>query len=303
MPAESIHLSALADLRASASSRVTRALATPRAELAARVGVMFVDLPYFHRFELGLVRYLLRLPQASSPWGDRFHQRAPIALGVRLAERGARLRSQTMTRDVGDELVALSVGYMSHAAVDTALHPLVNRLAVDRGARLHTRAFLREHQEVEKFQSVLFHEARHGVDYLGTPALAAHIAIDWRLVETPGLASSVIDEAAHATLGIAPRRADFAAWAHGYRFFVKMITGPLGRRAVSREDKARERPGLIEACDYPGRYAAAVARSVTWIDALLGYVDDGIFDDSARSALARTIPEQSLDPAPEPSPP
>jgi hypothetical protein len=38
------------------------------------------------------------------------------------------------------------------------------------------------------------------------------------------------------------------------------------------------------------------------VDALLGYVEDGVFDDAARSALARIIPEQSLDPDPEPSP-
>ncbi len=298
MPAEAIHLSALGDLCSRPSVRLRRALFGAHAEVAARVGVMFVDMPYFHRFELGLARYVLGLPQARSPWGDRFHQHAPIALGVRLAELGARLQRASATRTAGEALVALAVGYMSHAAVDTALHPLVNRLAVERGVTLGTRAFLREHQEVEKLQSVLFHEARYGVDHLGTPRLASYISIDWRPLAEPPIATA-IGAGARAVLGVAPRACDFAAWARGYRLFVSMIAGPLGRRAVSQADKARERPTLIEACDYPGRYSAAVERSVVWTDALLGYVEDGRFDDSARAALASVIPEQSLDPPPE----
>jgi hypothetical protein len=298
VPAEAIHLSALADLR-QRSPGLRRTLGSPRAEAAARVGAMFVDLPYFQHMRRGLLRYLVGLPQADSPWGDRFHQRAPIALGVRLAEEGASLRRERATREDGDALVALAAGYFSHAAVDTALHPLVNRLALARGARLGTPGFIREHQEVEKLQSVLFHEARHGIDYLGTAQLAAFVAIDWRVLERSGPVCIAIERAMSSALGLAPKRGDYASWARGYRFFVSVISGPLGRRAVSPADKERERPELLYACDLPGRFTAAVERSERWIDALLAYVDDGRFDASARVALDRHIPEQSLDPPPE----
>jgi hypothetical protein len=299
MPAEAIHLSALGDLRARAPARVTRALAPPACAAAVRVGAMFVDLPYFDRFGRGLVRYVLGLPQASSPWGDRFHQQAPIALGIRIAETGARLSRTAATREVGEALVALAVGYTSHAAVDAALHPLVNRLAIARGARLGTPGFTREHQEVEKYQSVLFHEARYGVDYLGTAALRDFVTIDWRMLERGGFVVASIHEATRAILGVSPRPRELARWTSGYRFFVSVLSGPLGRRAVTAEDKARERAAVFEDCDYGRRYEHAVRRSLSWVEALLAYVDEGRFGDDGRAALARVMPEQSLDPPPE----
>jgi hypothetical protein len=295
MPAESIHLSAFGDL--ASTPRLRRALAGVGP--IARIGVMFVDLPYFDGFAWNLVRYLARRPQAGSRWGDRLHQQAPIALGMRLAEEGARLGRGSATRDAGHALIAFAVGYLCHAAVDTALHPLVNRLAAERGARFGTCEGTRLHQEVEKYQSVLFHEARHGVDYLGTRELGEFIAIDWRPLGDRGPFGNAIERACLTTLGEAPTRGQYAAWARGYRLFATTIASPLARRIVTADDKARERPRVIEACDFSGRYHAAVARSERWIDALLAYVDDGVFDASSASALACAIPEQSLDPPPE----
>ncbi len=44
------------------------------------------------------------------------------------------------------------------------------------------------------------------------------------------------------------------------------------------------------------RFGEAVERSQEWVCTAAAYARDGVFDDSARTALARVIPEQSLDP-------
>ena len=74
MAAEAIHLSALLDtLDRTAASEVSRACREPRLREAARLGSVFVDLPYFRRFPMKALRFALRIPQPPSSWGDIFH--------------------------------------------------------------------------------------------------------------------------------------------------------------------------------------------------------------------------------------
>ena len=166
MPVEAVHLSAFEDTLAVAPAILRRAI-PPSLRDAARAGALFVDLPYFHWFAIGLVRYALRWPQAPSRWGDLLHQRAPIRLGVALGEAGAVLLRSAATAETGAYLRALALGYVSHAALDTLMHPLVNRLAAEQAAALGDTV-ARQHGEVEKIHSVLFHEERYGFDFLGT---------------------------------------------------------------------------------------------------------------------------------------
>jgi hypothetical protein len=299
VPAEAIHLSALMDTLTVLPIPVRRALCAPAGGEAVRAGAMFVDLPYCDRFRRTLVRYVLGVPPQLSPWGDVLHQRAPIALCRGLAEAGARLQRSAASREAGAYLVALALGYASHAALDTALHPLVNALAGVRGAALGDPHLIRQHQEVEKFQSVLFHEERHGHDYLGTPVLRDFLAIDWRPLCAGPVLQAVLGEM-RAALGEAPEPALLRRWTRGYGTYIGVLGGLLGRRVATGAEKERERPALYDAVGFPGRFAAAVGRSVDWVRTLHDYVSDGAFDDSARAELGRRIPEQSLDP---PAPP
>lgn len=302
MPAEAIHLSALEDTLRRAAPALQRRVREPRLREAARLGAVFVDLPYFERFSRVLLRYLLKRPQAPSPWGDRLHQAAPIALGRRLAEAGARLQRSSDTREAGDVLVALALGYFSHAAIDTALHPLINRLASDRAAALGD-AVSRQHHEVEKFQSVLFHRDRLGFDFLGTATLRALVTIQATPILRPGPIAEALQAGARAVLGQAPGAPRLADWVRGYGVYAALISGPGGKTIAPRALQDHERPGLYDAVDFPGRYAAAVARSRAWVAALVDYLDDGRFDPSAQAALLRAVPEGTLDPGPEPPPP
>lgn len=304
MPAEAIHISALADTLALAPARLHRAMGAGVRDLrdmqGARAGVMLVDLPYFEGIVTTLARRAVGLSPRSSPWGDALHQRAPIALCRRLGEAGALLARTAKTGADGAYLIALALGALSHAAVDTALHPLVNRLSVRRAAAHGDLCLLRHHQEIEKLQSILFHVERHGRDYLGTAELRDHLRIDWRGIIRAGPAAAALRAILGERLGLAPTPAQLARWATGYRRFIAVLASPLGRLAASPAQRAEERGWLYEEVDFPARFAEAVARSARWCERLCDYLQDGRFDEGARAALSREVPEQSLDPPAEP---
>lgn len=303
MPAEAVHLSALEDTLALAPAALRAALGGSLQNPLTRVGVMLVDLPYFEGLLLRMLRHLLARPQRPCPFGERLHQQAPIAVGRGLAEGARALLERRSTREEGRGLQALALGYISHAAVDAALHPLVNQLAWER-ARGDARRWLREHQEVEKLQSVLFHEQRLGRDYLGQPELSALVAIDWRPLHRPGPISIAVQQALRAALGTAPEVAALQRWAAGYQRYAALLGSPLARHAVSLAQRERERERVLLAVDFPARFAQAVQGSLRWTAALHDYLEQGRFDEAGRAALERLIPEQSLDPgAPASLPP
>ena len=105
---EAVHLSGLADSLAGSSAWVRRATSGQH-QAAARLGALFVDLPYFDRFARAVIRYALKKPQAHSVSGDVFHQKTPIALGRLFGEAGVRLAAKTATRQAGETLTALAL--------------------------------------------------------------------------------------------------------------------------------------------------------------------------------------------------
>jgi len=301
MPAEAIHLSALADSLPACGKKGAAVLADPALLAAARLGALFVDLPYFDRFAWAVLRYVLHLHPQGSLWGDRLHHQAPIALGRALGEASVRLRRKPETAQAGSLLEALSLGYISHAAVDTSMHPMVNATAATR-ARALADSPARQHQEVEKFQSILFHERRFGFDFMGTRELARYIEIDaaaGSLLLGEREHAPVAKEVAaamHQVLGAAPTEHDFARFLAGYRRYVWLIASPIGKTIAPPAEKEREKPALFDALDFPGRYHRAVAQSVRFLNTLSDYLCDGVFDESARAAFHRQIPEGSIDP-------
>lgn len=296
MPAEGIHLLALDDtlLAMPATAAATR---SGPLYAAARLGAIFVDLPYFARFGRAVVNYLLGRQQAPSRWGDIFHHQSPIELGRRLGEASARLLASSATRDAGQLLGALTLGYVSHAAVDTSMHPMVNRLAHERTARLGAGTTpAQQHHEVEKYQSVLFHEERLGFDMMGDARLPGYIHIDFTPLLRPGPLADAVAEALRLTHGTAPTAGDFASWTRGYGHYIRILRSPLGKTIVTAKDKQRERPALYDELDFPARFAEAVSLSRRYVEAMSLYLSDGSFDPSAQAALARIMPEGSIDP-------
>lgn len=290
MPAEAIHLSALAD--SIPGSRASASLSSRQALADARLGAVLIDFPYFDRFALGVVRYLAKRPVAVSPWGDAFHQRAPVAIGKGMLRSARRLRAEKGTRGDAERVLAVALGYCSHLAVDTEIHPLVNRLAKTRADRLGDVA-ARQHNEVEKFHSILFHEERFGFDFMGRRELREHIAVD---VDTATRFPPVADAwRAGITTAIdqTPSDRERARWGRGYRQYVALLSSPLGKTLMPERVKEEVRGEVYDGASFRACFDRAVASSRQYMDAALDFAESA--DDTAFDAV---VPEGSIDDPP-----
>lgn len=309
VPAEGIHLSALDDLIAWGPAPITSQLAAGARREAARLGSVLVDLPYFERFAQAVVNYLIGRPQQTSRWGDTFHHRQPIAIGTWLMQSGCQLAQRAhspIERERGELIIAFALGYIAHAAVDRSLHPLVNAMA--RARSQHSgRTVDQEHHEVEKYQSILFHEERFGIDMMGRRFLFNYLDIDFSLLcgrrgasQGGPLWPTLCDALMH-THGESPTLRDFRRWTRSFDDYCLILTSPLGATVVPDHEKLWVRPWVFDAVCFPLRYRHAIQQAQRWADALLAWGRDGVFDTSAERALAAIIPEGSIDPSPESS--
>jgi hypothetical protein len=272
VPVEAIHLSALHD-----SLDVTGTLAT-KLELRklARLGAVTIDFPYFDRFAIGVARYLLKRPTAMSDWGNLFHETRPVGVCKSMLRQASKLRRAPSTRASGERVLAFALGYVSHVAVDRSMHPMVNRLAAIRAQRLGDSAS-RQHTEVEKFHSVLFHEQRkphtlHRADDLRTAYLAA------------------LTEA----VGEAPVRSLLKRWAGGYAQYTWLVSTALGKTLVPEHVKREVRAEVFEGPDvsFAASYAVAVQCSKQSLAAALQFCEAG---ESGESAFDALLPEGPID--------
>jgi hypothetical protein len=287
MPVEAIHISAYVD-----SLNASRAPASlRRGELLAlgRLGSLVIDFPYFERFPIGVLRYLLNRPTAQSSWGEQLHMGNPVQAAVSLIECARASQSERVQ--------ALALGFVSHLAVDRSLHPLVNRMARERARRLD-RDPAREHTEVEKFHSVLFHEERLGFDFMGEPALRAHIEVDADAVYRDADLFIALDAAFNEATGSAPGREVFARWSRGYRQYVWLVSSRVGKRIVPAEVKQRVHGELYRGAwgAFSDAYGVAVGCSRDAIDAALDWLQASDAGASrARGMFSRTLPAGPID--------
>lgn len=288
MPADAIHLAALCDLRD--SGRWPSAAAPPWE--AARLGAVFVDLPYYERIGLTLAAHVLGRHVSWSDWGHRFHTERPVAFASALLAEARGLRSAAATRAAGDWLAAFTLGAVCHAAVDRALHPLINRLASTRAAG---RPLSREHQEVEKLQSILFHRERFGRELLGKPELVPYMTVDATpLVREPVLEGALFRASAQ-TYGTPLEAQAVDRWTRGYQAYVRLMAGALGPHVVSEGVLEEARPGVYQGPSFERRFQEAVAFAARCVDAAARELEEG-----GRSAgLDATLPEGTLDPLDE----
>jgi len=288
MPAEGIHITAVKEAMASTSlDPVTRGLMI-RHDDAARFGAILVDLPYFHQFAGEVLRYLAGLPAKPSPWGAALHDGGAVELLFALLDIARRERD--------DQLGAVALGVASHCAIDRALHPLINALArKHRGGPTHDLS----HREVEKFQSICFHEHYLGRDTMGTPAITDHLTI--RLAKNlDDRRVSLIQEAWQVALGKAPTYVELRGFRRGYRAHVQLLGTPLGKTVAPAAAKDAARPRYLRGDwgTFERSLEQAIAASIEVIDAA-GHVLAAATADvpAARSHLASLLPRGSIDPA------
>ncbi len=247
MPAEGIHLTSLreAGLRLGISAR--RCLV--QEEDAARLGAVLHDLPYFDHYLEAVLRYAAKVPPRSSRWGDVVHERAavPIVFAVLRAARRAR----------STRLAAVALGLASHAAIDRQLHPLINALA-----RRHADGSTHDaaHREVEKFQSICFHEAYYGADRMGTAAIGRVVQVPMRELFADPLVASAITAAFEESMSAPPSLDVLRQMGRGYEQHTAVIGSPLGLLVAPASEKERARPKFLFGAW--GTFAQALERAI-----------------------------------------
>ncbi|HWU90280.1 MAG TPA: zinc dependent phospholipase C family protein [Kofleriaceae bacterium] len=287
MPAEGIHLTALREAMAAPGLDAPVRRLLVRRDDAARFGAILPDLPYFHRYAVEVVRYVTGLPARPSPWGAAIHDGGAVALLDRLLAIARRERD--------DVLGAIALGLASHCAMDRALHPLINALARQhRGGKNHDAS----HREVEKFQSICFHEQYLGRDTMGTPGIAAYLTIhlagqlDDRL-------NRLLREAWAGALGGAPGAHELVGLARGYRHHAWLLGTPLGKRVAPPAAKDEARPRYLHGAwgAFDAHLATAIAESISIVNAAGAVLEAADRDASAaRSSLVALLPAGTIDP-------
>jgi hypothetical protein len=288
VPAEGIHLTALREamgapgLGASARRRIVRH------EDAARLGALLVDLPYFDRYVGEVVRYLAGIAARPSPWGALLHEGGAVGL------LRALLDLARVDRD--PRIGAIALGLASHVAIDRALHPLVNALA-----RAHPHGdHGSSHREVEKFQSICFHEEYLGRDLMGDPGIRRHLTIHLTGALDDAAVARPILAAFTRAFGRAPTPGELIRLGRGYRAHGRLLGSPLGRRVAPPAAKEAARPRYVHGAwgTFAEHLATAIDLSLAVIDAAADVLDAGDRDaDAARAAFARVFPDGTIDPA------
>jgi hypothetical protein len=297
MPAEAIHLSALSDsIKGSSSEKFLHA---KEMQDAAKTGAMFVDLPYFENFPGVVVKYLLKRPVAVTVWGDRFHYETPVGLGIEFLQGAKKLLAHPNSRRAGDWMLAFTLGYFSHLAVDSAIHPSVNRLAQQRALALQDAA-ARQHNEVEKFQSILYHEERHGFDFMGEPFLAKYIKTHPEPIWSETEISGTVFPALQRVFGNSIKPTTFKNWARGYTQYGALISSFLGKTIAPSKQKELMRPEVYhnkQEGPFIEKFRVAVWRSRRYLDAALSFAQNQLSEER----LLQIAPEGSIDNPPYPS--
>jgi Zinc dependent phospholipase C len=287
MPAEGIHLTALREAMASPTLAASVRRRLVRRDDAARLGALVPDLPYFHRYVGEVIRYVARLPAQTSPWGAVIHDGGAVTL------LGSLLGIARRERD--DELAAIALGLASHCAMDRALHPLINALA-----RAHPVGPSHDasHREVEKFQSVCFHEQYLGRDTMGTAGISRYLTIQL----ANGLdarTNRLLREAWSVALGTAPTARELDGFVRGYRAHARLLGTPLGKRVAPPAAKDAARPRYLYGPwgTFEALLDAAISTSIGVLDAAGAVLDASSADlDGALRALAVKLPPGSIDP-------
>jgi hypothetical protein len=257
-----------------------------------RLGSLVIDFPYFAQFPLGVLRYLFKRPTALSPWAKALHFSTPVAVAHALLDHVRRLRSQASSRQHGEEVLALCLGYVSHLAVDRTLHPLVNQLARERAGKVGGDP-AHHHTDVEKFHSVLFHEARLGFDFMGRRELFDHIAVDAHAVHRETHLKEALCTGLQRALGKTPSRVELRDWATGYRQYAALVSSPLGKLLAPEAAKRSMQAQVYQGSwgTFPEYYERAVANSREVLEATLHWAEDVRHGE----AFARIMPEGPID--------
>lgn len=257
----------------------------------ASLGAVLCDLPRFEGLQKRVLPTLLGQEEPPSRWAGRLHHDRVMAMGMEL------IRPRNGDRSLGPlARLAIGIGYMAHAALDSALHPLVNRLASAEPGSTPGRA----HQRVEKYQAILMHARLTGTALQDDGVLWASLDMT-HLADLPR-ALELAEAASLGARGASPTQQEWRAWLSGLAQYAGWARNWLPRAEGGAARPEHALKAWVEEVAYPGLLLQAQARALAWCNRLCSAFEPGDVREPELEALRKMFGEVDLEADTDPFP-
>ncbi|MEW5854322.1 MAG: hypothetical protein AB2A00_36445 [Myxococcota bacterium] len=283
MPHPLLHITAVRLLERDENVHPLVSEAVRRRRGLALLGALLSDLPRFGAISKrgGLGQLARGLPGAELR--DRLHGRGAVNLGLELMKNEGELGPLAR--------LALGVGYFSHAALDSALHPVVD-LLVRKDLELAGGEAEVWHARAELFQMLHLHQRLSGRDPDEDPEL-------WRctrLEEVDQLDRALFHVATVVArvLGDGPGEEAWRGFVDGLGRYAALVQGKLRKAEGGKEDEDDARSRYVTGCNLEEKFIHAQARAVAWTGRLGLAFEPGELEDLGLTALRTWFPDGSV---------
>lgn len=295
MPALLLHLTAIERLAAEASQLPPLMARALDEDLEyARLGAALPDLPRFAGFRAVVDPF--QPPETPARFAQLFHIRAPVALGLKMAEL------VSLGALVGSEAgYAFVAGYFTHLVVDRALKPLEERL-LERHRRTGETP-LSVQRRIEWTQALMYLREVHGHELMGTAALRPKFQVTKRqglpLGGIGGGLYEIIRLSSREVLGEAPPKSDVDSWLRGLYVYGRLLSSPLGRVKALPAYSNLSSLELYRSSeiDVPAVLEDALSNARHVLARLADFMARGTFTRRARARFLQDVPESVLQPS------
>lgn len=262
------------------------------------LGSILPDLPYHGAFWRQCARHLMKMRYRDCPWGDLLHARGTADFAVGFL---GYLHRTVLSPSERHAVIALLGGYLTHYAMDTVVHPVINQLVALRLGREGGEAQAL-HSDVERWQSLFFHYDLIGEDITGTdyPKKLIGRMAGSGLVQ-PGLAPSLerpVNAAFAYAHGRMPRKAELRDWLRGVTEYGFLVSSSIGHRIEGFSKGAETMRS--ERYEIPGYDLRRVILTATdRISEIFGLTESLLeteaYGPESRSIFYRGVPNLDLD--------
>ncbi|HEX8539226.1 MAG TPA: zinc dependent phospholipase C family protein [Cystobacter sp.] len=292
MPSLLLHLTAIERLAANPGELPEDFIRALSEDLAyARFGAALPDLPLCDGLIGGLGANFSG--RDWPPFARMFHERAPVALGLKMAELVA--AGALVGTEAG---LAILAGYFTHLCLDRALHPRVDELVL-RHRRRGEHALV-AHRQIEWTQTLFYLRELHGADLMGSPRLRSRFQVTKSAgMPLKGIGRGIYELvrlASQESLQQAPTKAELDGWVRGLYLGGLYLSSPLGRmRALPAWSQLSfQELYRNDSFDFAAEVERAVEQSRAVLRRLLAFMARGIFTPRARSRFLAEFPEGNI---------
>lgn len=254
----------------------------------ARLGALLPDLPYFEG-PRGALEFLF--PHSHSPhFANAFHERAPVAMGIKMAE----LVSMGALVGKGPG-IAFLVGYFSHLCLDRILHPLVFSMA-EKHRRPREDSWT-AHRRIEWIQGLELYRETYGCEPSRDGSLRSRLQIGKHPGFPRGIGGGlfeIVRVASLASLYEAPSKAQADSWVRGLYAHTLVLSSPVGRAHVYTSRSLLQVRTLFATSLYQDGLSRALALTSEIAEIICQLVQRGTFRKRAVTKVFEKLPEGSV---------